>query len=346
MCRKSRYLTKTDRDIIEKMYSRGASKRAIALFLEVNPSTVTREIRRGLYDRLDGETWISYQAYSSDIAQVHSDYMNTGKGRPLKIGNNHKLVEEIETMILSGVSPDVTLSRISKNGERPISTPTLYRYIDCGEIFTRITNDNLLEKSRRKRTYKKVRKAARPPAGKSIEHRPAHVDAREEFGHWEMDTVVGPQGKSKKVMLVLTERKTRKEIVYLMPDRKAQTVVKTLNMIERKCGERLFRDVFKTITVDNGVEFSDAEGLEKSRRNKKKRTKVYYCHPYSSCERGSNENANRLIRRHIPKGVNFDKKSKTEIKEIETWINNYPRKIFEYDTAENQFINEMEKLTG
>ena len=115
---------------------------------------------------------------------------------------------------------------------------------------------------------------------------------------------------------------------------------------ERKCGERLFRDVFKTITVDNGVEFSDAEGLEKSRRNKKKRTKVYYCHPYSSCERGSNENANRLIRRHIPKGVNFDKKSKTEIKEIETWINNYPRKIFEYDTAENQFINEMEKLTG
>ena len=103
---------------------------------------------------------------------------------------------------------------------------------------------------------------------------------------------------------------------------------------------------FKTITVDNGVEFSDAEGLEKSRRNKKKRTKVYYCHPYSSCERGSNENANRLIRRHIPKGVNFDKKSKTEIKEIETWINNYPRKIFEYDTAENQFINEMEKLTG
>lgn len=115
---------------------------------------------------------------------------------------------------------------------------------------------------------------------------------------------------------------------------------------ERKYGERLFRDVFKTITVDNGVEFSDAEGLEKSRRNKKKRTKVYYCHPYSSCERGSNENANRLIRRHIPKGVNFDKKSKTEIKEIETWINNYPRKIFEYDTAENQFINEMEKLTG
>lgn len=133
----------------------------------------------------------------------------------------------------------------------------------------------------------------------------------------------------------------------LMQDRKAQTVVKALNTIERSYGERLFRNVFKTITVDNGVEFSDAEGLERSRRNKKKkRTKVYYCHPYSSCERGSNENANRLIRRHIPKGVNFDKKRQSEIKEIETWINNYPRKLFGYNTAEEQFVYEMEKLTG
>ena len=222
--------------------------------------------------------------------------------------------------------------------------PPEYSYIKKG-IFLNITMEDLPEKKKQHKK-KKVKVQKRVQAGDSISQRPEHIDFREEFGHWEMDTVVGPQGKSKKVMLVLTERKTRKEIVYLMPDRKAQTVVKTLNMIERKCGERLFRDVFKTITVDNGVEFSDAEGLEKSRRNKKKRTKVYYCHPYSSCERGSNENANRLIRRHIPKGVNFDKKSKTEIKEIETWINNYPRKIFEYDTAENQFINEMEKLTG
>ncbi len=244
-------------------------------------------------------------------------------------------------------SPAAALHEIKKEGKEftvTLSTNTIYSYIKKG-IFLNITMEDLPEKKKQHKK-KKVKVQKRVQAGDSISQRPEHIDFREEFGHWEMDTVVGPQGKSKKVMLVLTERKTRKEIVYLMPDRKAQTVVKTLNMIERKYGERLFRDVFKTITVDNGVEFSDSEGLEKSRRNKKKRTKVYYCHPYSSCERGSNENANRLIRRHIPKGVNFDKKSKTEIKEIETWINNYPRKIFEYDTAENQFINEMEKLTG
>ena len=67
---------------------------------------------------------------------------------------------------------------------------------------------------------------------------------------------------------------------------------------------------FKTITVDNGREFMDVEGMERSRRNKKPRTSIYYCHPYSSYERGSNENQNKLVRRHIPKGTNFDGISK------------------------------------
>lgn len=259
------------------------------------------------------------------------------------------LAQRVEQLKETGKAQGVVISTADYTQLKALNTalPFAGRQVDYIKkgIFLNITMEDLPEKKKQHKK-KKVKVQKRVQAGDSISQRPEHIDFREEFGHWEMDTVVGPQGKSKKVMLVLTERKTRKEIVYLMPDRKAQTVVKTLNMIERKCGERLFRDVFKTITVDNGVEFSDAEGLEKSRRNKKKRTKVYYCHPYSSCERGSNENANRLIRRHIPKGVNFDKKSKTEIKEIETWINNYPRKIFEYDTAENQFINEMEKLTG
>ena len=337
MCRKSRYLTKTDRDIIEKMYSRGASKRAIALFLEVNPSTVTREIRRGLYDRLDGETWISYQAYSSDIAQVHSDYMNTGKGRPLKIGNNHKLVEEIETMILSGVSPDVTLSRISKNGERPISTPTLYRYIDCGEIFTKITNDNLLEKSRRKRTYKKVRKAARPPAGKSIEHRPAHVDAREEFGHWEMDCVIGKAKGKRQALLVLTERKTRYEIIYHLRTKSSLSVVRAINHIQANVD---FPRIFKTITVDNGSEFSDVNGIEYDKHGNK-RIDLYYCHPYTSCERGSNERMNRMVRRFFPKGKSMSNVTQAQCKTAADWLNNYPRRLLNYATPAELFAAEL-----
>ena len=75
-----------------------------------------------------------------------------------------------------------------------------------------------------------------------------------------------------------------------------------------------------------------------------KRTFVFYCHPYSSWERGSNENNNRLIRRHIPKGTDFDENTDADIAYIENWINNYPRAIFEYKTAEQMFEEEVRKL--
>lgn len=110
-----------------------------------------------------------------------------------------------------------------------------------------------------------------------------------------MDTVVGLRGKSKKSLLVLTERKTRKEIIMELKRNTAAEVVKSLNKLERKWG-KMFYKVFKTITVDNGSEFADFEGMEKAARRKGSRVKLYYCHPYSSCERGSNENQNRMIR--------------------------------------------------
>ena len=343
------HLQLTDRRKIEYGLNRGDTPKQIAAELHVHVSTIYREIKRSRWEWLDGATWLTEDRYNPDGAERRYRENLAAKGAPLKIGNDRELADYLERKVIEEDRPPAAaLADIELEGrtfKTSICVSTFYSYIEKG-VFLNLTNKDLPEKPKRKRPYHRVKTTKCAPQGESIEKRPEVVNTRETFGHWEMDTVVGLRGKSKKSLLVLTERKTRKEIVYLMPDRKAQTVVKTLNMIERKCGERLFRDVFKTITVDNGVEFSDAEGLEKSRRNKKKRTKVYYCHPYSSCERGSNENANRLIRRHIPKGVNFDKKSKTEIKEIETWINNYPRKIFEYDTAENQFINEMEKLTG
>ena len=105
-------------------------------------------------------------------------------------------------------------------------------------------------------------------------------------------------------------------------------VVKSLNRLERRFGNK-FRKVFKTITVDNGSEFSDFVGLEKS-IYKGRRTSVYYCHPYTSCERGSNERLNREIRRIFPKGTDFTKVSEERVKACEDWVNAYPREIFGY----------------
>lgn len=185
----------------------------------------------------------------------------------------------------------------------------------------------------------------RATKGESIENRPEEIDTRETFGHWEMDTVVGARGVSKKSLLVLTERKTRKEIIFLLKEHTAAAVVKALDRLERKTGAA-FRKIFKTITVDNGSEFADWQGMERSKRNKKNRTKVYYCHPYSSWERGSNENQNKLVRRHIPKGVNFDDKTQGDIDNIAEWINNYPRRLFEYQSAEKLYNDELKKIAA
>lgn len=198
--------------------------------------------------------------------------------------------------------------------------------------------------------YKKVKKnksASRAPAGESIEQRPEEIDEREEFGHWEGDTVYSGKGKRKttRALLTMTERKTRKEIIIAIPNRKAETVVKALDALERKLGARRFRAIFKSITFDNGTEFAAAEGLERSCVNKRlPRTKVYFCHPYSSWERGTNENTNGMIRRRFPKGTNFAAVTNAQIAQAENWINNYPRKILGYKSSEIVFRECLREL--
>ena len=128
-----------------------------------------------------------------------------------------------------------------------------------------------------------------------------------------------------------------------VPDQGAASVVASLDMLEEKWG-KLFSTVFKSITVDNGVEFSDTVGLERSCLRAEKRTALYYCHAYSSWERGTNENINKLIRRHIPKGVDFDDRTADDIVYIENWINNYPRRLFKFKTSKELFEAELANL--
>ena len=137
--------------------------------------------------------------------------------------------------------------------------------------------------------------------------------------------MVGKQG-TKEVLLVLTERMSEQEIIRKIKSKSQLCVVNELDKIERKMGSKKFRETFKTITCDNGCENLDFEGIERSALTKNKRTKVYYAHPYSAWERGTNENNNKLIRRFIPKGADIGKFSHARIKMIEHWMNNYPRR--------------------
>ena len=182
---------------------------------------------------------------------------------------------------------------------------------------------------------KKIAEEGYSPAGTSIENRPKEIDDRAVVGDWEMDCVEGKK-KTKKTLLVLTERKSRREIIRPMRDQTARSVVRALDSLEREYGAN-FSKIFRTITVDNGSEFADCAGMEKSCRRKGNRTKIYYCHPYSSYERGSNENVNKMIRRWFPKGTDFRKITAKAIQKVEDWINNYPREILGFRTAEEVF---------
>lgn len=208
----------------------------------------------------------------------------------------------------------------------------------------RLTNKDLIIKRRKKKRVYKTVKRINTQKGHSIESRPTEIDSRLTFGHWEMDTVYGSskKGGGKSVLLVLTERKSRKEIIEHIPSRSSASVVDAIDKIERRYGE-LFYHIFKTITVDNGVEFADYKGIERSITGSGPRTRLYYCHPYSSCERGSNENQNKMIRRRYPKGTNFDTITEKDVKELEEWINHYPRQILGWESSETIFQQECLK---
>lgn len=343
--RKFKQMTHNDRIKMEALLNAGHSKAEVAEQLHFHRSNIYREYDKGKYIHRNSD-YTEEERYSSDLGQKAHDYAQEGKGRALKIGNDRELAEYIENKIVNDkFSPEAALAEVEKSGiefKTTISVRTLYRYIDNG-IFLKLTNKDLPIKSKKKKHNKKVKVQKRASAGESIENRPEEVESREIFGHWEMDTVKGQRGVTKSCMLVLTERKTRDEIVVKLKDQTAASVVEALDRLERKWGD-MFYSIFRSITVDNGVEFADYEGMEKSVLGEGKRTFVFYCHPYSSWERGTNENNNRLIRRHIPKGVDFDDRTDEEIAFIEEWINNYPRGIFEYRTSAELFEEEIRKL--
>lgn len=342
MARRFKHLTKTDRLKIEVLDKQGYTKTQIASILGVHNSTISRELRRGRY--VHTTDFADVDRYSPDIAQQRYRQNLLNKGPGLKIGNDYKLAEFIEDkMVNDNYSVDAVLGYIKKNNMSfsvSITRQTLYRYIDMG-LFINLTNKNLPVKGRRKKKKRPVRVVqAKACVGDSIEKRPSHINTREEFGHWEMDTVVGKRGESKHSLLVLTERKTREELIFLLTEHTAAQVVSCIDRLELAWGDK-FSKVFKTITVDNGKEFSDCVGIQRSAIKECERTKVYYCHAYSSYERGSNENQNKLIRRKIPKGSNFDDKTEEDIKSIEVWINNYPRSLFDFETSQMQFDKEL-----
>ena len=338
--------TRRKRDMLEALYNSGISVKNIAEQLGFSESGIYQELRRGYYKHLNSD-WTETKRYSADKAQRAADYKASGKGAPLKIGNDIQFANFVEYMVLSGYSPEAILLYIKEHGlkfKTKVCRVTLYSYIEKG-VFLRISNKNLLRKGECKKKSQNNKEAKKlPDPEHSIEKRPSVIDERLEFGHWEGDTVVGKRKKGE-TLLVFTERLTRAEIIMKCMDKSSGSVVRLINRLERRFGVLAFREIFKSITFDNGTEFSDVSGIEYSPYTGKKRTTVYYCHPYCSSERGSNENQNGFIRRFIPKGTCISTYSKDYVRYVQTFINHYPRKLLNGENSAKRLKKELQNLS-
>ena len=338
-----KHFTWDDRLRLETMLCDGKTQKEIAQRLDFHISSVYREIERGAYYHKKSD-WTFEKRYSADISEQKYRDGLTSKGAGLKIGKDRNLAAYIEHKIIEEKrSPAAALMDIPRSGcafTVSICVNTLYSYIEKG-IFLNLTNRHLPIRGQRRRGYRRIRRC-HAPKGESIERRPMEINERATFGHWEMDTVKGKRD-TKKTLLVLTERQTRQEIMIPMASNTTESVVKSLDTLERRWGE-VFGDVFKSITIDNGTEFSDYTGMIKSCLRDGARTEFYYCNPYSSWERGSNENQNKMIRRWIPKGTPLEKYSNEDIEKIETWINNYPRRLHKGRAAVDIFAEQLAAL--
>jgi len=301
-------------------------------------STIRRELKRGRVLQLSTD-WVEYKSYCADMAQRDYDYQATAKGPALKVSNDYDFVRYVENKIIKDkYSPDAVIMELRQNGfinpeankefATKICTKTLYNYIAKG-LFPNLTNKDLPRGGKGiKRKQRRVRRSYKNIDGKSIWERPQEANKRTEKGHWDMDCVEGQKGKGKSCLLVMVDRKTRETLIFKLSSQTQKSVINILDKLERKLGRVKFNKRFKSITVDNGSEFLNHERMERSTRSKtKKRTAIYYAHPYSSWERGTNEQTNGMVRRFVPKGSIICNISNKEIRRIQDWLNNYPRRI-------------------
>jgi IS30 family transposase len=333
--RKREHLNVAERKIIQRMHREGASKAEIARTLRRDKSTIKREIKRGSVAQRrqnpyasrnpDVPDYIEEIVYFWDVGQRVYEQHRQNCGSKNKIIACSEMVGFVEKKVLGEEkwSPDAAIGHAIVNGlfpGREFSTKTFYNWVDDGLV--KVKNIDLLLKVRRR--PKSPRKKRKKVLGKSIDQRPTIVDTREECGHWEGDGIVGKGQQGH--LITLVERKTGIGMLFNVVNKEQTKIVEVIDELQQEYG-RHFRDIFKTITFDNGAEFSDSASMEKGGR-----TQVYYAHPYSSFERGTNENWNGIVRRFIPKGSSFENLTDKDMQRIAHYINTLPRKRFGYKT--------------
>jgi IS30 family transposase len=331
--KKHRRLTLKERIIIETLLKENKTKAYVSKRLGRARSTISREVNQWTQNDKG-----NYDAHLSHWC-AKDDYLN--KRNLDKISTYSRLKFFVYRGLLSNWTPEQISGRLKELYPNDpivtISHEAIYRH-----IYTRpqaSLNKKLIKLLVRKKTRRRPSKKRRGGGSKivnqvSIDLRPEHIDLRQEAGHWEGDLVIGKNNKS--AIGTIVERKTRATLIIKLNSKKAGEVANQLS----KVLNRLNPFFKKSITYDNGIEMARHEKI-----TQKTGLKIYFAHPYSSWERGTNENTNGLIRRYLPKGTDFNQISENQLQIIQQKLNNRPRKILGYKTP-SEMINIELKLVA
>jgi len=304
------HLSYEQRYTIEVLLQDKKSKSEIAKLLSVDKTVIYRELKRNSDER-NG-------VYKAKLAQ--SKYEKRLFSKPKYMKTTPELKQQIVTLLEQDYSPEQVNGFMKKNNQQTLSHESIYQMIWKDKKVNGTLHEHLRRKGRR---YRK-RGSSKDSRGKivgrvGIEKRPKEAEERKVFGHFELDTIIGKDHKG--AIITLNERASGMLWMRKVESKDAEIVIKKLaEMLEE------IRPYLRSITGDNGKEFAAHQFITDEYCD------FYFANPYSPWERGSNENLNGLVRQYLPKKSDFNNFTDEHIREIETKINNRPRKRFGYET--------------
>jgi IS30 family transposase len=320
-----KHISLVERSQMSILHRKGYSSADIAIEIGCHKSTVCRELRR---NTVAGEYCSSKAHHKAYTRRKYSKY------QAMRIVEDMKLREYIHTKLLDeDWSPEQIAGRLAHEfGLQQVSAPTIYKYIRS-PYGRRLEYELQLAQKKRSNNKKKWQRKVTKLEGRIfIDKRPQAANDRSQYGHWEGDFIVSGKAYGNTSLLVLHERVSRYTLIARIDARTIKNVEDVLIEALPVIGQ------FKSLTLDNDIAFVRHKQLSEIIE-----APVYFCQPYHSWEKGGVENANRLIRRYVPKGCNIAHYSQRDIWDIQHTINDTPRKILGYKTATEVFLQHQKE---
>lgn len=322
MARTYKQLTAEERDIIAAMKAQGKSMGEIGAAIGRDKSTISRELRRNCPPCHTGY-YLPHKAQDRAVTRRQRSH----KRPRLK---NPRIKTYVIAQLQNGLSPELIVGRVRKLlGGASISHEAIYQWIytEAPAFIPCLVRKH---RKRQLKGHSRKHKKLHIPQRVGIDQRPTIIEERKQMGHWEVDTAVSRQ--SKEALHVMAERVSRFTKLTKLERKGAKESRIAMN---RRLA-RLPRSLRRSFTYDNG-----SENVEHVQVNKTLQSRSYFCNPYHSWEKGTVENTVGLVRRFLPKKTNFASVSKNEIKAIENWLNNRPRKCLDFFTPAEVFYRRV-----